>query len=95
MDSTYSYRWDTITKNCVYTYDANGNLTGEISYQESNVLGVSHNRSVYSYDVNGNRTGYTRYDWDSIYNGWVNYSRSVCKHPPSQKEALIHTHRGL
>ena len=59
LDSTYSYRWDTVTSDWVFydyylfSYDASGNQTRMIVYSESDQWGVYYSRRDYTYDANG------------------------------------------
>jgi len=87
-DSTYIYKWDTITNDWVVysrsvsTYDAIGNQTEGISYNwdsETNDW-MGNRRYVTLYDANGNLTEYISYTWDSKTSNWVGEWRDVTQY---------------
>ena len=79
LDSTSYYMWDSEINDwveeshSVYTYDANGNLSGYYYYNWDPGIKdwIISARGVNSYDANGNRTEYIDYEWDSSINDWV------------------------
>ena len=78
IDSTYSYKWDTIINDWlvywreVYVYDANGNRTEGIGYEwdsETNDW-LEYHRFVQTYDTNRLQSDQFWYKWDSEMNDW-------------------------
>jgi len=71
------YYWDSEEEDWIervkdeYTYDANGNQIGNISYSWEDDDWVAGYKGEYAYDANGNPTMQAEYYWDDEENDWV------------------------
>lgn len=70
--STSNWKADAHSKN-LFTYDSNGNITLEISYDwdENTSTWVDYSKVEYAYDSNGNQILEAYFDWDTNTNTWV------------------------
>ena len=75
LDSVYYFYGGAKESKDVFTYDANGNLTMQVSYSWDSGYGqwINSSKDEYTYDTNGNETLEVSYNWDSGSSQWVEY----------------------